>query len=162
MKRGQTWLIPVALACAGLGAPVPVHAQQGGGQALRVEIDSDISFGTAAHDARGGGTIELDPVTGMRRTTGGLVVVGSSYFTGRARISGRPFARVRVSLPDKITMRARQGNKSVAALFSAQIAPVITLDALGQFSFPFAGSFRADEADNGEFKGNFAITADSE
>jgi hypothetical protein len=160
MKSGLKWLAPVAALCIALGTAVPARAQQGGG--LNVTIDSDISFGTAAHDARGGGTIELDPITGARRTTGGLVVVGSTYFTGRARISGRPFARVRIGLPDKITMRARQGNKAVAAVFTASVAPVITLDALGQFSFPFAGSFRADEADNGEFKGNFAITADYE
>lgn len=161
MKKALLRLIlPLCVGIAGLATPAV--AQNAGGTPLKIEIDSDISFGTAAHDSRGGGSIELDPVTGTRRATGGLVVVGSTYFTGRARITGTPFARVLVTLPDKITMRARQGTKAVAALFSAKVPPVITLDALGQYSFTFAGSFQVNESEVGDFKGNFAITADYE
>lgn len=153
-------MLPLFGVMACLGAPA--MAQKAGNTPLKIEIDSDISFGTAAHDSRGGGSIELDPVTGTRRATGGLVVVGGNYFTGRARITGTPFSRVLVTLPDRITMRARQGTKAVAALFSAKVPPVITLDAMGQYSFTFAGRFDVDELEVGDFKGNFAITADYE
>lgn len=156
--------IPVIILSAVLlSAAMTARADaQAAGTALRVSIDSEINFGTAALDGRGGGAIELDPVTGQRRATGGLVIVGGAWFTGRASISGRPLSRVRVILPTSITMRARRGVKAVAASFTASIPPVVTLDANGRYSFAFAGTFKADETDSGEFRGNFAITADYE
>lgn len=141
---------------------VPASAQSTNGGALHVEIDSEINFGTAAHDGRGGGTIEIDPATGIRRVTGALVSVGDTHFTGKARVTGRPFSRVRIELPNSITMRARKGQKTVSALFSAGVPPVVTLDANGQFNFAFAGTFKVSDADDGEFQGRFAITADYE
>jgi hypothetical protein len=165
--RKSLWFLLLALTTGAVSHPGAARAQSAGqGNAttrvLKVEIDSEIDFGTAAADGRSSGSIEIDPVTGVRRVTGGLVSVGGSYFSGRARITGTPFARVRVALPQSIKMHAKRGMKAVVATFTANIPPVLTLDGNGEASFAFAGRFTVEVAENGEFQGRFAITADYE
>jgi hypothetical protein len=157
--------LALAVLAASLGA-MPLGAQSGpgggNGNSLKVEIETDVDFGVAAHDGRGGGTIEIDPATGVRRVTGGLVSVGSGWFSGRARITGTPFARVRIGLPDAIKLNARRGNKAAVAEFTAGVPPVATLDSRGELVFPFAGRLSVADGEEGEFKGRFSITADYE
>jgi hypothetical protein len=166
-RRKSFWFLPLALLLSGTTLPNAAVAQNSGpgnanNRPLNVQIDSEIDFGVAALDGRSGGSIDMDPVTGERRVTGGLVSVGGNYFSGKARITGTPFARVRIGLPQSIKMNAKHGSKAVVASFSANVPPVVTLDGNGEASFTFAGRFSVESTENGEFQGRFAITADYE
>ena len=135
----------------------------GNGRPLHIDIDTAIDFGIAAQQGNvASGAIELDPTTGVRRVTGGLVAVGGNYFSGQARLTGQPFARVRIVLPTSVKMNARQGSKAVVASFTADVPSVVTLDANGTLLFNFAGRVSVNPGEEGEFKGRFAITADYE
>lgn len=162
--RNSFWMVSALLAL--LPSAALAQSGPGGGNGnrapLRVEIDSEVDFGIAAQSGVAGGTIELDPATGARRVTGGLVAVGGNWFTGRARITGEPFAFVRIELPTSVKLNARRGNKAVAADFTANVPPVATLDANGQLVFSFAGRLQVALGEEGDFKGRFAITADYE
>lgn len=145
------------------GPAIAQSQDNGKARPLHVDIETAIDFGLAAQQGTSAsGAIELDPQTGARRVTGGLVAVGGNYFSGRARLTGQPFARVRIVLPNSVKMNARQGSKAVVASFTADVPSVVTLDADGTLFFNFAGRVSVNAGEEGEFKGRFAITADYE
>ncbi len=135
------------------------NAGQSNGRALRIEIVGDLDFGLAAHSGARGGNIIIDPVTGARTVTGGLVSLPGSSFTGTARITGTPFARVRIDLPSNAKMHAPAGGQADIVDLVADVPSVITLDAAGIREFRFAGRFAITVPDEGEFRGRIQVTA---
>ncbi len=170
MMRRRTFA-PLYIALAFL-VSCPALAQSngnGGGQgngsnrrALHIEISEDLSFGLAAQTNGSGGAISIDPRTGQRTVSGGLVSVAGNSFRGTVLLTGEPFAQVRISLPSSTRMHAPQGASAEIVDLHAEVPPVITLDANGRFSFGFAGRFAITSGDSGEFRGRFAISADYE
>lgn len=129
---------------------------------VKIDIDTELNFGLAAHDASGSGSIRIDPATGLRSTQGGLVALGGSGFRGTARITGQPFARVRIDFPRTTRMHAPQGGSAEIVDLVASIPTVATLDATGQLSFSFSGRFAVSGGAEGDFRGRIAIVADYE
>jgi Domain of unknown function (DUF4402) len=164
----QKWHITAALALwGGLASTAPISALAQGGAAaplrpLQIDIIGDLDFGLAAQEGGFGGAIIVDPVTGARTLTGGLVSVSGSSFFGQARITGEPFAHVRIDLPSFASMNASHGGKAEITNLSADVPPVVVLDAGGVLDFHFAGRFSITRGEEGDFKGRVQITANYE
>ena len=170
-------LLAILAPVAGFGLAGPVQAQavcqlctpeEGPARAapparpVKIDIDTELNFGLAAHDASGSGSIRIDPATGQRSTQGGLVALGGSGFRGSARITGQPFSRVRIDFPRTTRMHAPQGGSAEIVDLVASIPTVATLDATGQLSFSFSGRFAVSGGAEGDFRGRIAIVADYE
>ena len=56
---------------------------------LTIEVEAGIDFSRVAV-AGHGGAIEVDPASGARRVSGGLVDLGGLSLTGSVRLSGEP------------------------------------------------------------------------
>ena len=165
-------LTSVVLALAGLGAaslqaqtvcqlcatgPIPVAPSV---RPLRVEIDASLDFSTAAHSSSGEGSIEIDPRTGQRRVTGGLVALGGMALRGTVRVTGDPFRHVRITLPTTILMQSTQGATADISAISADVSSSPKLGADGTLVFSFGGRMTVHGGAAGDFRGTIPITAD--
>jgi hypothetical protein len=159
---------PILIALGGLallGSVLPAWAQSGpggGGRALRIEIIGDLDFGVAAQGTGAGGSIRIDPETGVRSLSGGLVSVSGSSFQGTARITGQPFSRVRIELPVSSNMNASKGGKAEIVDFTSTVPSSVMLGASGVLEFRFAGRFAITSGDEGDFRGRVQVTVNYE
>ena len=127
---------------------------------LRVEIDASLDFSTAAHSNSGEGNIEIDPRTGQRRVTGGLVALGGMALKGTVRLTGDPFRHVRITLPSSIVMQSTLGATADISAITADVSASPILGADGTLVFSFGGRMTVRGGAAGDFRGTIPITAD--
>jgi Domain of unknown function (DUF4402) len=166
-------MIRVLAILALLAAPVPALAQscqlcsarpEDAAQAqpvrpLKIDIETALDFSTAAHTDIGQGNIQLDPVTGQRRFSG-LVGLGGSALRGMVTITGEPFRRVRIELPQTIRLNATMGAKADVTDIRSTLGPDPMIGADGRLVFWFGGKLSVLDAAAGEFHGRIHISAD--
>lgn len=126
---------------------------------LAISVDSSLDLGRAAQ-GRGGGSIALDE-RGARRVAG-LIDLGGVALSGRVRLTGEPFARVRVSLPTTMRLLSPDGGAADVVDVRADVPPAIVLGPDGSFEFGFGGRLDVPAGVAGDLRGRFAITADYE
>jgi Domain of unknown function (DUF4402) len=127
---------------------------------LKIEISATLDFSTAAHTDSGEGTIEIDPRTGARRVSGGLVALGGMALKGTVRLTGEPFRHVRVTLPTTIVMHSTMGATADITAITADISSDPALGADGTLAFSFGGKMTVRGGAAGDFHGQIQITAD--
>jgi Domain of unknown function (DUF4402) len=157
-------MLPSALAVAApecqLCAPQAKPEKAALRQALHIEVDSLLDFSTAAHRDAGDGVIEINPVTGQRRVTGGLIGLGGPALKGVARLTGEPFARVKIDVPRIMTMRSSMGAVATISNIETNLSSDPALGSDGTLSFSFGGKMMVADGAAGEFHGRFPISVD--
>lgn len=143
-----------------LCAPGPVVTAPPIVRVLRIEINAELDFSTAAHTQSGQGSIEIDPRTGQRRVTGGLVGLGGMALKGTVKLSGDPFRHVRISLPATIIMQSTLGATAIVNGITADISADPVLGSDGTLVFSFGGKMIVNGGAAGEFHGRIPITAE--
>ncbi len=150
---------PVAAQCQLCTTPpLPVPSQPP--RPLTIEIDASLDFSTAAHRDSGQGSIEVDPATGQRRVTGGLVGLSGMALRGTVRITGQPFRQVRISLPTKVVMQSTLGATADITGIVADIGSIPVIGANGTLTFSFGGKMTVRGGAAGEFYGRIPISVD--
>ncbi len=138
----------------------PIVAQRGGnGRALRIDIDTGIDFARYVHLNDEEGYAELDPVTGERRTSGGLGELGGIAVTARVTLEGEPGRAVTVDFPDSITLRAPGGDKLELTALRTDLPAQPRLGTDGFLRFSVGGRITADRRDAGRFHGRIRVSA---
>lgn len=167
-------IIAAALVAAhGLCAPRPAVAQcllcgGGGGTPaspraevpLAVEIGSGLDFDRVTVTAPGGGSIELDPVSGSRRLRGALAGLGGMVMTGSATVHGEPGRAVLIELPGDVTLRGQGGASARISRLVTDLPPAPRLGMDGTLRFSFGGTLEVGDDANGDYRGRIAITVD--
>jgi Domain of unknown function (DUF4402) len=144
-----------------LCAPGPGDKSKLPAKPLQLEIDAALDLGRAAHRGQStSGTVSIDPVTGVRRVTGGLADLGGMSLKGTVRLTGDPFAPVTVSLPNRITLNAPDGSTADVVEIKTDLSPNAALDSQGRLSFSFGGRLIVTAGAAGDFRGRIAISAD--
>jgi Domain of unknown function (DUF4402) len=144
-----------------LCAPGPGDKAKPPAKPLQLEIDAALDLGRAAHRGQStSGTVSIDPVTGVRRVTGGLADLGGMSLKGTVRLTGDPFAPVTVSLPSRITLNAPDGSTADVVELKTDLSPNAALDSQGRLSFSFGGRLIVTAGAAGDFRGRIAISAD--
>jgi hypothetical protein len=143
------------LCASGPAAPLPLPVR-----VLQIEINATLDFSTAAHSDSGEGSIEIDPRTGQRRVSGGLIGLGGMALRGTVRLKGDPLRHVRITLPANVTMQSTLGATAEIQKISADVSadPVLGLD--GTLVFSFGGRMIVRGGAAGEFHGRIPITAE--
>lgn len=176
VKRVISAFVPIGCAVVMAVAPTPASAQQcqlcgdgppglGGGppgRSLRIDIETDLEFARYAVLSDAGGYAELDPVTGQRRTYGGLGDMGGLAVTARVTLRGQPNRAVRVDLPSTIELRAAGGDRIELTNLSSTLPGQPRLDADGRLEFRIGGRINVDGTDAGNFRGRLRVSAEYE
>jgi Domain of unknown function (DUF4402) len=129
-------------------------------RALRIEIDSILDFSSVAIRTPGNGAVEIDSRSGARRVSGGLLGLGGPALRGIARVTGEPFARVHVRLPDSLELRAASGAIAKISQIETTLSPDPMIGANGELTFSFGGRMTVNGGEAGEFQGRFPISAE--
>jgi hypothetical protein len=128
---------------------------------LTVAIDTTLDFSTAAHTDRGAGSITIDAGTGRRQLIG-LISLGGPALVGTVTITGEPFARVVVDLPNSIVLNSNLGAIADVTQIRSDLPPHPTIGQDGRLVFTFGGRLTVRDEAAGEFRGRIPITADYE
>lgn len=127
---------------------------------LQIEITANLAFSRLALTGKGEPTVEIDPATGQRRTSSGIVPLGGMSFQGRARITGAPGRAVRIDMPRVIRMSSSSGGSAELSQIETDLPPWPTLDANGVLEFSFGGAMRVEGTAGGVLRGQIPITVD--
>lgn len=154
---------PLAADPCRLCAPQPERLSQGGrpGVPLRIEIETALDLGRVAQGP-GGGALELDARTGARRVAGGLADLGGMALTGKAIVTGTPFARVRIDLPARVRLQSTTGDIAEVVQMQSDLPPAPTLNENGELRFTFGGKMVLKGGESGSFRGSVPISAEYE
>jgi len=146
-----------------LCAPQAERLSQGGRPSvpLRIEIETALDLGRVAQGA-GGGAVELDPRTGTRRVAGALADLGGMALTGKATVTGTPFARIRVDLPARVRLQSTSGDVAEVVQMQSDLPPAPTLNEEGLLRFTFGGKMLLKGGERGTFRGSVPISAEYE
>ena len=146
-----------------LCGPAQVRLSEGGRPQLplRIEIETALDMGRVAQGA-GGGAVEVDPRSGVRRVAGALADLGGLALTGKATVTGTPFARVRIDLPTRVRLVSTSGDSAEVDHLQSSLPPSPTLDAEGRLSFTFGGKLVLKGGESGAFRGSVPISAEYE
>ena len=128
---------------------------------LRIEIETALDLGRVAQGA-GGGAVELDPRTGTRRVAGALADLGGMALTGKATVTGTPFARIRIDLPARIRLQSTSGDIAEVVQMQSDLPPAPTLNEEGLLRFTFGGKMLLKGGESGTFRGSVPISAEYE
>ena len=165
------WLLPL------LSASVPVAAEpcrlcgDGDGtevaeaesrRPLTVEIDGTFSFGRLAQTGMSGGTGTLDPASGAVRTDGALLDLGGQRFTAEVRLTGEPGRAVRVSWPDRVTMRSSEGDTAELTAIRSDSPAVVRLDGNGAARVRLGARLEVPPGASGSFRARVPISVEYE
>jgi hypothetical protein len=138
----------------------PVDAAQAQpSRPIKIDIETALDFSLAAHTDLGQGSIRLDPLTGQRLFSG-LIGVGGPALRGKVTITGEPFRRVRIDLPNTIRLNATMGAKADVTDLQSTLGPDPMIGADGQLIFWFGGKLSVLDDAAGEFHGRILISAD--
>jgi|GEM_PF-497721 len=170
MYRGLS--LPFLL-CAVLLAPQQIGAQafgsdpftrQGDTKArpLNIEIRSSLDFSRATATGANGGSIAIDPNSGMRTVSGNVVDLGGSPFAGSAVITGEPGRAIRIEMPSTIKLSSATGGSVEIVGLRTNLSPAPRLDIYGRLEFAFGGNLMIKGNVSGQFRGRIPITAEYE
>lgn len=127
---------------------------------LRIEIDSALDFSSFAIGAGTSGTAEVDPQSGARRISGGLIGLGGQGLKGVVRIVGEPFARVAIRMPRMLELRTPAGATALISAIETNLPAVPLLGPSGELSFSFGGKMTVTGGEAGDFQGRFPISVE--
>lgn len=140
--------------CYGSGAARP------GERPLGIEIFSDLSFSRLALTGETGGSAEIDPQTGGKRTSGAIIDLGGMSVQGRGRITGEPGRIVRVDLPAQVRMASPDGDDAELVDFRTDLPDFPRLDGAGNLEFTFGARLVVRGRQGGNYRGRIPITVD--
>lgn len=128
---------------------------------LRIEIETALDLGRVAQSTSGG-AVEVDARSGARRVVGGLADLGGMALTGKASVTGTPFARVRIDLPARVRLTSSSGDSAEVVQMQSDLPAAPTLDADGRLTFTFGGKLLLKGGESGAFRGTVPISAEYE
>lgn len=135
-------------------------AAQNGERPLTIEIFADLSFSRLALTGETGGSAEIDPQTGSKRTTGAMIDLGGMSVQGRGRITGEPGRIVRVDLPGQVAMASADGEPAELVDFRTDLPDFPRLDGNGILEFTFGARLVVRGRQGGNYRGRIPITVD--
>lgn len=128
---------------------------------LRVEISAQLDFSRVA-TGHSGGSVTVDPVSGLRRVAGDIRDLGGMALSGEAMVSGTPGRAVRVSIPAEIQLDGDQGRSARVVDMTTNLSPAPRLGPDGQLRFRFGGRLAVASGDDGDYRGRIPISVEYE
>jgi Domain of unknown function (DUF4402) len=128
---------------------------------LRIEISAQLDFSRVAA-GNSGGSVTIDPVSGLRRVAGDIKDLGGMALSGEAMVSGTPGRAVRVSIPAEILLDGDQGRSARVVDVTTNLGPAPRLGPDGRLRFRFGGRLAVARDDDGDYRGRIPISVEYE
>lgn len=129
---------------------------------LNIEIRSSLDFSRATATGSNGGSIAIDPNSGIRTVSGNVLDLGGSPFAGSAVVTGEPGRAIRIEMPTSIKLTSATGGSVEIVGLRTNLSPAPRLDIYGRLEFAFGGNLLLKGNVSGQFRGRIPITAEYE
>ena len=137
----------------------PVAASRKAEVPLRIDIETQLDMGRVAAGA-GGGEVEIDPVTRVRRVRGDVRDLGGYAVSGTVTVRGEPGAEVRVFLPASVDLESGSGGTARVTGLATDLGAAPRLGPDGRLIFRFGGRLQVAGASGGDYRGRIPVTVE--
>lgn len=128
---------------------------------LSIQVETSLDFNRLAIANPSGGSVTLDPLTGNRSVSGGLVELGGMALQGVAVVRGEPGRPVRLQMPESATLHSSEGG-------SAELTDIVAdlprsgarLGPDGTLRFTFGGRLNLNGNAHGDYRGRILLVVD--
>jgi hypothetical protein len=127
---------------------------------IEIEVEAALDFSRVAQVGGQGGTVTVDPLTGVRSVNGGLTDLGGGVLRGQVHVTGEPMRPIRVILPGRITLSAADGSSVEVNNIRTSLPPSAALTRDGTLNFEFGGQLNVGRASGGNYHGRIPITVE--
>lgn len=140
--------------------PHPVAGNAPPSKPIEIEVEASLDFSRVAQIGGQGGTVTVDPLTGVRRVNGGLTDLGGGVLRGQVHVMGDPFRPIRVILPARISLSAADGSSVEVNNIRTNLPPNAALGRDGTLHFDFGGQLNIGRASGGNYHGRIPISVE--
>ena len=151
--------LPALAQCRLCDTAATAREAGGGGDAIRLEIETSIDFDQLLLFGPGEGSALIKP-DGSRSTAGTIANIGPRAMAGSAVIRGAPGRSVRVDLPPRIALYSLGGGSITFDQVTSDLPALPRLDSAGRLSFRFGGRIRISGEAEGDYRGDMPITVE--
>ena len=149
---------PAAAQCRLCTSPTTAPMQNGAGDDIRLEIETNLDFDRLIVAASGVGDATLRP-------DGSGLATGSISMGPRARVAtvivhGEPGRLVRIDVPRRMDLFSIEGSRLTFDQVETDAPDMPRLDSVGNLTFHVGGRVRFAGNEDGDFRGDLAITVD--
>ena len=128
---------------------------------LTIQVETGIDFSRMALvSANQGGTATIDPATGQRVISGGLIGLSGIPVQGSVLIRGTPNQQVQVVFPTSVTLSTTGGGSIELTALTTTLKPNPRTAKDGTLRFTFGGRLMVNGSSAGDFRGTIPITVD--
>jgi len=127
---------------------------------IEIEVEASLDFSRVAQVGGQGGTVTVDPLTGVRSINGGLTDLGGGVLRGQVHVTGDPLRPIRVILPARISLSAADGSSVEVNNIRTNLPPNPALTRDGTLNFDFGGQLNIGRASGGNYHGRIPITVE--
>ena len=149
---------PVDAQCRLCATPSTTPAQSTTGDDVRLEIETNLDFDRLIVAANGAGDVTLRP-------DGSALATGSISMGPRARVAtvivhGEPGRLLRIDVPRRMDLFSLDGSRLTFDQVETDAPDVPKLDSAGNLVFHVGGRLRFSGNEDGDFRGDLAITVE--
>ncbi|HEY7005166.1 MAG TPA: DUF4402 domain-containing protein [Sphingomicrobium sp.] len=152
-------LSPARGQCRLCDKPTTAVSQSPAGEAIQLEIETNLDFGRLVLGGAGQGAAVIRP-DGSSAAQGALTDVSPRAMVGTAVIHGEAGRAVRVELPRRIDLYSVSGGRITVDDVVSDLPSLPKLDAAGNLSFRFGGRVTVRGDSEGQYRGDMPITVE--
>jgi Domain of unknown function (DUF4402) len=156
---GPSPSVPAGAQCRLCDTPTTARDEAAGGQDIRLEIETSLSFDRLILYGTGAGTALIRP-DGSTSAQGAVSDIGPRAMVGRAVVHGQPGRAVRVELPRRMLLHSISGAQISVDDVASDLPSLPRLDSSGVLSFRFGGRLTVTGDADGEYRGDLPITVE--
>lgn len=128
---------------------------------LSIQVETSLDFNRLAIANPSGGSVTLDPFTGNRSVSGGLVELGGMALQGVATVRGEPGRPIRLQMPQSATLHSSEGGSAELTNIVADLPKGgARLGPDGTLRFTFGGRLNLNGNAHGDYRGRILLVVD--
>jgi hypothetical protein len=160
-----TGAIPAALPraadaqCRLCDTPTTTHEESAGGDDIKIEIETHLSFDRLILAGPGEGAAVIRP-DGSSVATGSVSNVGPRAIMGTVVVHGEPGRTIRVDMPRRVELFSLGGGRITFDEVVSDLPSLPRLDSAGNLTFRFGGRLRLSGDADGDYRGDLPITVE--
>lgn len=145
--------------CRLCSTPTTEQQETGGGDEIKLEVQSTLDFDRLVVVGGGGGVATL-LANGDRSSAGSIATISAGAMVGSVVIHGQPGRIVRVEMPRRIELHSVGGASISIDGIGTDLPSLPRLDSEGSLSFRFGGHLQISGDADGQYRGDVPITVE--
>jgi hypothetical protein len=145
--------------CRLCNAPTVIRDEESAKGEVRLEVETSPNFDRLIVLGQGEGSAVLRP-DGSTSSGGTMAEVSPRAMAGTVTVHGEPGRAIRIDLPRRILLHSLSGGEVSFDDVTSDLPSMPRLDSAGNLRFRFGGRLKVSGDADGDYRGDFPITAE--